>query len=76
MKYERAAVKGGAYARYLPSCLCANDVPLELVVQTFANETIHYLLGCTGCGKLGRLYIAHDLVSAASKATAKPYSAS
>lgn len=72
--YDRKSVKEGAHARYAPSCLCGGDVPFELVVQPFASGTgCHYLLGCVGCGKLGRLYVPHDKVSAANKATAKTY---
>lgn len=71
--YDRRSVLGGAYARYAPSCLCRREVPFELVMQTFVDGTIHYLLGCAGCGKLGRVYIAHDKIAAANKATAKPY---
>lgn len=73
-QYQRKTVKEGAYARYAPSCLCSSEVPYELVVHPFASGTgFHYLLGCAGCGKLARLYIPHDKVSVASKATAKAY---
>lgn len=73
VEYNRKTVKEGAYAKFSPACMCGNDVPLELVAQTFANGTIHYLLGCSRCGKLGVGYLAHRLVSEASKRTAKPY---
>lgn len=72
--YPRAFVKSGAYARYAPSCLCASDVPYELVVQPFASGTgEHLLLGCVGCGKLAKLYIPAAKVSPANRATAKVY---
>lgn len=74
-KYDRKRVKDGAYAKFAPKCLCDEAVPLELVAQTFADETIHYRFGCTACGKLGVGYLAHRLVSEASRATAKPYRA-
>lgn len=73
-RYDRRAVREGPYVRYAPNCLCSNAVPYELVVQPFASGTgCHYLLGCVGCGKLARLYIPHDKIFAANKATAKPY---
>lgn len=74
-QYDRQAVKRSAYARHAPDCLCSGEVPLELIAQTFANETIHYRLGCAACGKLGRGWLPHAKVADASKATAKPYRA-
>lgn len=75
-RYERKAVREGPYASFMPRCLCANDVKLELVVETYRDGTIHYLLGCEACGKLGPKHLQSRLVSAANKATAKPYRAS
>ena len=71
--YDRQAVKRSPYARHVPACMCADSAPLELIVQTFVNDTIHYRLGCAVCGKLGLGFLPHAKVSAASKATAKPY---
>lgn len=74
MRYDRKKYAYGEYASYLPKCLCGDGVEVELIAHTFANETLHYRLGCTRCGKLGARYIAHDKIRPTSKDAAKPYS--